>query len=713
MDQPTPDAVPSTDAAFRADLRAASQRIRHLAGARAVAVVLRSQSGLELVASAGLEQLDAPALAAWLSQDREWPDTPCEPTAHTHAGLTWLLAFLHEGGRAQGLLWMGFEPGGLMLARERERATTFSEALVSTLRLHRMSRELLASEERYRLMFLHNPLPMYVSSFEDRRMLAVNPAMLQLYGYEEAEFLSLHSGDLLAERDPLRLVTALGETASQRRIQGLQRRHRRKDGTPLDVEVWTDEIELGGRAVRLVLIYDVTERKRAERAIERLAYCDSLTGLDNRARLLEGLRQALSSAAQAGHSGALLLLDLDHFKLVNEIWGHEQGDRLLQELAQRLCAARPDALVARLGGDEFALVLEALSPQPEHSLLEAQQVARQVLAELGKPCRVGALDYPCHASIGIVAFGPHHGTAHDPPSTLLQRADIALYEAKNRGRQSVCVFDQHLQASVTARVALEVDARQALSQQAFSLHYQPQLDSEGVVLGVEALARWEHLRRGWVPPSEFIPLCEDSGLIVPLGEQVLAMACATLAQWRDREPLARLSVSVNVSSRQFRQPGFVGMVEAALAHSDAPPGRLKLELTESVMVDNIEAVVAKMAALKALGVRFSLDDFGTGYSSLAYLKLLPLDQLKIDQSFVRDVLTDGNDAAIARTVIALGRSLGLEVIAEGVETEAQRDFLAHHGCNTYQGYLYGRPLPQPAFESWLMARHARDSQLTS
>jgi diguanylate cyclase (GGDEF)-like protein len=397
----------------------------------------------------------------------------------------------------------------------------------------------------------------------------------------------------------------------------------------------------------------------------------------------------------------VLLADIRDLKTLNEVWGHDAGDRLLQSFAQRLGAQAP-GFAARLGADEFVVLLEGQGAQEDTAADHAEATAHTLMAGLAHQHDGQGWRFECTCSAGLVGFNGHNGSVGE----LLQRAEIALYEAKADGPQSLRRYDGAMHAAVAARALLDKQLREALARREFELHYQPQLRADGRWLGAEALVRWRHPERGWVSPAAFIPACEESGLIIPLGRQVLEMACAALAQWRGDARLGEMVVAVNVSARQFRQPDFVRQVGEVLEASGAPAHRLKLELTESVMVDDVNAVVQKMNALRSRGVSFALDDFGTGYSSLGYLKRLPLEQLKIDQSFVRDVLSDPNDATIARTVIALGQSLGLDVVAEGVETEAQRAFLLEHGCHGFQGYLFSRPLPRDGFEALVAQRDA-------
>jgi diguanylate cyclase (GGDEF)-like protein/PAS domain S-box-containing protein len=441
---------------------------------------------------------------------------------------------------------------------------------------------------------------------------------------------------------------------------------------------------------------DISRNSEAEAEIHRLAFYDPLTQLPNRRLLLDRLQQAISASVRSGREGALLFIDLDNFKILNDTLGHDKGDLLLQQVAERLGACvRESDTVARLGGDEFVVMLEGLGAGAEMAASQARMVGEKILASLNRPFLLGEHKHHSTPSIGITVFGDRQ----DSVDELLKRADFAMYQSKAAGRNTLRFFDPEMQAVVTARAGLEDALRQGLQDRQFLLHYQPQVDGGGRLTGVEALVRWQHPQRGLIPPAEFIPLAEESGLILALGHWVLETACRQLRHWAAQPELARLTVAVNVSARQFHHPDFVEQVLAILDQAGADPARLKLELTESLLLTDVEKVISRMAALKLRGVGFALDDFGTGYSSLSYLKRLPLDQLKIDRSFVRDVLSDANDAAIAKTIITLGQSLGLAVIAEGVETEGQRSFLAGHGCDAFQGYLFGPPVPAQTLEA--------------
>lgn len=442
--------------------------------------------------------------------------------------------------------------------------------------------------------------------------------------------------------------------------------------------------------------FDISDRKQAEEKINELAYFDQLTGLPNRVLLIERLKQCMADPHERSHA-ALLFIDLDNFKKINDTLGHDMGDMLLKNVAQRLTeCVRVGDTVGRLGGDEFVVLLLGLDVERQSAVNQAEMVGRKILATLKQIYQLQGMAYRSTSSIGATVFAGQQASTED----LMRQSDLAMYRAKAAGRDTFLLFDPAMESVARENAALEEDLRVAIGAQQFVLHYQAQVVDEGRLTGAEVLVRWQHPRRGMVPPFEFIPLAEDTGLILPLGQWVLETACQQLAAWSAQPGMSHLTLSVNVSARQFHHANFVDQVLSALARSGARAQRLKLELTESLLVANLDQVVEKMNALKARGVGFSLDDFGTGYSSLSYLKRLPLEQLKIDQSFVRDVDTDADDAAIATTIIALAKALNLGVIAEGVETKAQQDFLAGAGCHAYQGYYFSRPLALAEFEAF-------------
>jgi diguanylate cyclase (GGDEF)-like protein/PAS domain S-box-containing protein len=448
---------------------------------------------------------------------------------------------------------------------------------------------------------------------------------------------------------------------------------------------------------------DITERKLVQDQAMRLAFYDPLTGLPNRRLLLDRIQHALAMNARHGRVGALLFIDLDNFKDLNDTLGHEVGDQFLQQIAQRLSHGSREAdTIARLGGDEFVILMEDMGASEEAATQQSHVAARKVLAGVTQSYALSGGSHHTTCSIGIALFSGAGLSAQD----LLRRGDLAMYQAKKAGRNTLCFFQPEMERALTLRTSLELDLREAVASQQLMLHYQPQVDGENRMIGAEALLRWHHPQRGAVPPGLFIPVAESSGLILQIGAWVLREACLQLAEWSGDPVLSQLQISVNVSARQFRDATFAQQVTDLLGQTGIQPSRLKIELTETMMIEDIEDTIAKMRLLRDLGVCFALDDFGTGYSSLSYLKRLPLDQLKIDQSFVADILTDPNDAVIARSVVALGTALGLGVIAEGVETAEQRDFLAAIGCHRYQGYLFARPGPASMVSGLAHADHA-------
>jgi diguanylate cyclase (GGDEF)-like protein/PAS domain S-box-containing protein len=441
---------------------------------------------------------------------------------------------------------------------------------------------------------------------------------------------------------------------------------------------------------------ELTDYLEMQSRTHYLAFYDSLTGLPNRRLLMDSLTAAIDHEEWAASYSAVLVIDLDNFRLVNDIQGHESGDQLLinvaDQLRQRL---EEESTLARFSSDEFVVLMNNLGEQQTEAALKAERVSRQLLETIAQVRSGHSL--PISASIGVSLFtGREHSM-----DNVLQQADMALQQAKSGGGNTLCFFNTDMQTSVLERASLEADLHKALERNELALHYQVQVDHQGVTIGVEALLRWYHPERGWVSPATFIPLAEENRLIVPIGYWVLRSACEQLAKWSHQAAYAPLSISVNVSSVQFQQSDFVSDVEALLAETQAPPGRLVLEVTESLLMREPVRVRNTMLKLRAKGIRFALDDFGTGYSSLSYLKRLPLDELKIDQSFVRELLTDKTDAAIVDTTILLAVSLGLTVVAEGVEKKEQLDWLRGHGCYRYQGYLFGRPTPiEYLFESY-------------
>jgi diguanylate cyclase (GGDEF)-like protein/PAS domain S-box-containing protein len=534
-------------------------------------------------------------------------------------------------------------------------------------------------------------------------ILRVNQSFCKSTGYSAAQVMGQTPGLLNSGHHDSAFYAAMHATLKQTGAWQGEMWNRRKNGevVPEWLSIAAVRDQAGAVTHYVCTLSDISKRKAAEAEIERLAFYDSLTNLPNRRLLVERLTQSLAVRGRSHNkgNGALLFVDIDNFKTLNDTQGHEQGDLMLQQVATRLtfCVREGDT-VARLGGDDFVVMLQDLSDNLTEAAAQAEIVGQKVLDTLRQPYDFGHFTHHGSVSVGVALFQ----ASLDSVEELLKRADLALYQAKDAGRDTLRFFDPQMQATMSARAELEADLRQGLQNKQFLLYYQPQVDQQGHLMGVEALVRWQHPRRGMVPPVEFIELAEETGLILPLGQWVLETACRQLAEWAARPESAHLTIAVNVSALQFQRETFAAEVLATIERTAAPHKRLKIELTESLLVKDIEDIITKMVMLKASGVGFSLDDFGTGYSSLSYLKRLPLDQIKIDQSFVAESVTNAKDAAVVRATVAMGQGLGMMVIAEGVETLAQRDFLAGQGCHNYQGYFFGRPAPVQELERFFL-----------
>lgn len=532
------------------------------------------------------------------------------------------------------------------------------------------------------------------------RIVFVNDAFERHTGYSRNEVMGQSPRLLQGERTQRVELDRIRKALQQAQPVRVELINYKKNGEQFWLELDIVPVDYFSRGLThwVAVARDITTRKAAEEEIEHLAFYDALTQLPNRQLLMDSLRQSLLPTDNPDRTGALMFIDLDNFKMLNDTRGHATGDLLLQQVAARLnsCVRLRDT-VARLGGDEFVVLLEDLGDDRETAGNRARVVAQKILASLCEPCDLAGHIHDGTCSIGITLVTQHQQNVGE----LLKQADLAMYQAKAAGRNTICFFDPGMQAVATANAALTYELRQGLRNNEFLLYYQPQMGPQGHMVGVEALVRWQHPQRGLVAPDDFIGQAEESGLILPLGKWVLDTACAQLGLWARRPETQKFSIAINVSVRQFRHPEFVEQVMAAIAGAGISAHRLKLELTESLLANDMDVTIAKMGILKEAGVTLSIDDFGIGYSALSYLKHLPLDQLKIDRTFVKDVLTDPNDAAIARTIIGLAQSLGLGVMAEGVETTAQRDFLARHGCHCFQGYLFSKPLPIDELELFI------------
>jgi diguanylate cyclase (GGDEF)-like protein/PAS domain S-box-containing protein len=554
----------------------------------------------------------------------------------------------------------------------------------------------------FKQLFESSPDPNWI--IDGNQFIECNEAAITTLGYaNREELLNVHPSKLSPPKQPdgqdsYAKAESMMAIARDKGLHRFEWIHTKADGTNFVAEVTLSIIDPANRQIINCVWRDITDRKTTENKLQHLAFYDQLTGLPNRRLLMDRLQHALTSSKRIGRSGALLFLDLDNFKTLNDTLGHDIGDMLLQQVAQRLVSCvRKDDTVARVGGDEFVIVLEFLNENSQNALDQTEAISEKLMATFRQKYHLDMHEYSCTPSIGITIFNGHHASIDE----LMKQSDIAMYQAKQAGRNTMRFFDPKMQVIVDAHAALENDLAKALEQQQFQLYYQIQVDELNRPLGAETLIRWKHPERGFVSPMQFIPLAEESDLILPIGQWVLDTACAQLKLWERDALTCDLILAVNVSAKQFRQYNFAAQVQATVRRHAINPNLLKLELTEGMLVENVEKIIEAMNTLKEIGIRFSMDDFGTGFSSLQYLQKLPLDQLKIDQSFTRNMgIVEGSNE-IVKIIIAMANSLNLDVIAEGVETEEQQKVLYFYGCNHYQGYLYSQPVPIDQFEALL------------
>lgn len=553
---------------------------------------------------------------------------------------------------------------------------------------------LVDSEKRFR--FLIEQAPIGIALFKNDNLFDANPV-----------FLRMHGGNHISEirKSFPTIANYLIRTNNERSItteSGLnvkpdisfETKSQRIDGTEFPVYVSMRNVELNDSPVLLVFMADQTKYKESEEKARYLSLYDPLTNLPNKLLLIERLQTAILTSSTSHHWGALLLIDLKNFRILNDTYGHDVGDILLASVAKRLLnRLRADDTVSRVGGDEFVVLLTELSPHKQDAISLAEIRGSELQKELNRPFRILSYEYHNATSLGITMFNGNSGHADD----VFKQAELAMYQAKKQGQNNLSFYDPQMQDMLSSRLTLEEELRKAINNADICFYYQPQVNSDHVIVGAEALVRWKHPKSGFISPSKFIPLAEETDLIHPLGRRLLQDACRQLQYWQHLDTTKHIVLAINISAKQFHDPDFVGTVKEAINKYDINPSLIKLELTESIFMEHIHETIHTMTELKKIGIKFSLDDFGTGYSSIQYLKNLPLDELKIDQSFVRDITANDNDKVIVKTILAMAKAMNLDVIAEGVETSDQLSVLKSLGCDYYQGFLFSTPLSTDSF----------------
>ena len=588
------------------------------------------------------------------------------------------------------------------IVMENGKIIQFMGMMIDVTEFYRVEEKLRFNERKYRTLFESTFEALIVFDIDQFKIIDANANTLKLFGLNEQDLGQLDpmgfSPVLQGDGRPSLLVAQerIAEVIEKGKIR-FEWIHIDNAGNDILCEVNMALLPSLGERLAIVGIRDITEQKRSEQEIYQLAFYDPLTGLANRRLLLNQVETEITIANRNHSVGAVIFMDLDRFKILNDSLGHHIGDELLMQVAKRIQSVlRDEDLAARMGGDEFVVLIRPHGSSMDQMQSAVLKIAEKIRRTLSQPYLVKGYEYHCSSSLGISLF-PEEGV---DASEVLQQADKAMYKAKELGRNTVCFYHISMQQQADDKLYLEKELRRAIKYQHFNLYYQPQLDQHGVVYSAEALIRWQHGEKGLISPAQFIPLAEETGLIIEIGQWVLNEACSQLKQWRE-QGIALDHVAINVSARQFGQADFVSSVRQAIETTKIAPSSLFIELTEGVLLKDIKETVNKMHALKEIGVKISIDDFGTGYSSLAYLKKLPLDQLKIDQSFVRDIMVDPNDAVIVEMIINMAQNLELEIVAEGVENKAQKDFLLARGCLIFQGYYFSKPLPAEAFISYV------------